>query len=147
MSAHTSYTHQLKHEIRHKFEPKFRSNTCLSFWKNASGQQAHMQTKTKNTRNPQSRPPTSTHALACVHLTWIETTGCQFSPLTGSIRGQSAAEPHAVQPQRDTLDYRKAARHTMVRARLWWKQGDGNSGRERRAEDWDDGKKGLNLFS
>lgn len=126
--------HQLKHEIRHKFEPKFRSNTCLSFWKNASGQQAHMQTKTKNTHNPQSRPPTSTHALACVHLTWIETTGCQFSPLTGSIRGQSAAEPHAVQPQRDTLDYRKAARHTMVRARLWWeagwwKQQEGETGR------------------
>lgn len=54
----------------------------------------------------------NTHTY-CTHLTWIETTGWQFSPLTGSIRGQSAAGPHAVQPQRDTLDYRETARHTI----------------------------------
>lgn len=62
---------------------------------------------------PARRTNTKTHMLVCTHLTLIETTGWRLSPLTGSIRGQSAAEPHAVQPQRDTLDYRGTARHTM----------------------------------
>jgi len=51
-------------------------------------------------------------------LTWIETRGWQFTPLTGPIRGQSAAEPHAVQPQRDTLDYRETGRHTIEMGRV-----------------------------
>lgn len=36
-----------------------------------------------------------------------------FLALTGSIKGQSAAEPHAARQQRDTADYRVTARHTM----------------------------------
>lgn len=55
------------------------------------------------------RRHTKTHILICTHLTLIETRGWQLSPLTGSIRGQSAAEPHAAQQQRDTLDYRETA--------------------------------------
>lgn len=88
-----------------------------------------MQTKNAHTHthNPQGCSPTAhaqtntyTHeknTLIYTHLTWIETTGWQLSLLTGSIRGQSAAEPHAVQPQRDTLDYRETARHTTEEAR------------------------------
>lgn len=68
--------------------------------------------------------------------------------MTGSIRGQSAAEPHAVHPQRDTLDYREAARRTIDEGQgSGGKQDDGNSRRGRGTEEWDDGKKGLNLFS
>lgn len=62
---------------------------------------------------------TDVHALACSHEhTWP---CCRqeggifffFLPLTGSIKGQSAAEPHAARQQRDTADYRVTARHTM----------------------------------
>lgn len=70
---------------------------------------------------------TKTHMLLWTHLTLIETRGWQFLPLTGSIRGQSAAEPHAAQQQRATLDYTEtAARHTIE-------------------EDWGDGGGGLGL--
>lgn len=83
------------------------THTCVTGF----GQRAHMQTK--NTHNPQGRQPNkhtqNPHTLACTHLTLIETTGWQFYPLTGSIRGQSAAEPHG----RDTLDYRETARRTI----------------------------------
>lgn len=78
------------------------------------GCKQRMHTIHKTALPPHTHTNTHTNMLICTHLTWIETTGWQFSSLTGSIRGQSAAEPHAVQPQRDTLDYRETTRHTIV---------------------------------
>lgn len=65
-----------------------------------------MQTKRVHKATRPLQANTQTQTLICTHLTLIETTGWQSSPLTGSIRGQSAAEPHAVLTQRDTLDYK-----------------------------------------
>lgn len=52
-----------------------------------------------------------------------------FLPLTGSIKGQSAAEPHAARQQRDTADYRATGRHTMDGGRVFGERGS-CSGRE-----------------
>lgn len=57
---------------------------------------------------------TRTRTLTWTHLTLLQTRGWHiFSPLTGSIKGQSAAQPHAARQQRDTADYRVTARRTM----------------------------------
>lgn len=87
-------------------------------------------------RLPLRKQGTHAHAqartLTWTHLTLLQTRGWHIFfllPLTGSIKGQSAAEPHAARQQRDTADYRATGRHTMDGGRVFGERGS-CSGRE-----------------